>query len=509
MSTTLDDHQVSFGERVSQVALSVPDQPAVIAVAPDGKESTLTWSVLDQLSTAVAHGLARRGVRERTMVVVCLPNGLEHILVTVAAWKLGACVLPLNPRLPAHERGAILGLLGKERLVVSRDLACPVDEGLDLSDEPLLSAADTFPTDTFDPRTPQPGKAMGSGGSTGRSKIILDPRPWTADPSSLSPFDELGIREGQVQLVAGPMYHNAPFSTAHYGLFYRHTLVVMEKFDAALALDLIAKHRVNFVFLAPTMMLRMSRAEAVDSRDLSSIESLYHTAMSCPAWLKREWIERVGPTHVFEAYGSTENIGFTSIRGDEWLEHPGSVGRPRYCELKILDESGDELPPGEVGEIFLRDDGYPAPTYRYVGSEPLKRTSDGFSSVGDLGRVDEDGYLFIADRRVDLVVTGGVNVYPAEVEAVLTQHPSVLDAVVVGVPDVEWGRRVHAIVQCVDPARPVSAEELVRFAREHLDPVRLPKTVEFVADLPRDESGKVRRSMLAAARAHEGSVDGR
>ena len=490
---------VSFGRRVSDIAEARPDQVAVVTVGTDGAESTYTWRQLDEHSNAVARLLRANGADAATMVTVCLGNGFEHLLVALGAWKLGACVLPLSPRLPAPERDQLLELLGDKRLVVSRDLVAPVQEGLDLSGAPPLTALDGYPRGPLRVPTPQPGKAMGSGGSTGRPKIIVDPRPWAAAPSSPWPRAARGGPIGPVQHVAGPMYHNSPFSAAHYGLFYEHTVVVMEKFDAARALRLIQRHGVNFAFLTPTMMLRMSRSEAMAECDLTSLEAVYHTAMSCPDWLKRAWIDRIGPTRVYEAYGSTENIGFTTIRGDEWLHHPGSVGRPRHCEARILDDSGAELPTGEVGEVFLRHTGHPASTYRYVGSKPLGHTSDGFSSVGDLGWLDQDGYLYIADRRVDLVVTGGVNVYPAEVEAVLTRHPAVHDAVVVGVPDPDWGRRVHAIVQCVDPDHPASPEELAECARAHLHPAKAPKSIELVAELPRDESGKVRRSALVAA----------
>jgi bile acid-coenzyme A ligase len=507
--TTSSARQVSFGRRVSDIARARPDQVAVIAAEVDGAETSLTWRELDERSTALARLLAGHGVNAQTMVVICLGNGFEHLLVTLGAWKLGACVLPLSPRLPPHERGQLLALLGENRLVVSRDLVPPIDGALDLSSEPLPARTHTDGLDALEVPTPQPGKAIGSGGSTGRPKIIVDPRAWSADPDSLWPIDELGVRSGQVQLIAGPLYHNSPFSAAHYGLFYEHTLVVMERFDAEHALKLIEAHSVNFAFFTPTMMLRMSRSPAMAERDLSSLEAVYHTAMTCPGWLKREWIDRLGPTRVYEAYGATENIGFTTIRGDEWLQHPGSVGEPRQCDVRILDESGTELPPGEVGEVFLRDHGYPAPTYCYIGSDVLERTPDGFSSVGDLGWLDEDGYLFIADRRVDLVVTGGVNVYPAEVEAVLIRHPAVHDVVVVGLPDPDWGRRVHAIVQCADPTSPVLQEELVELTRGHLHPAKTPKSFEFVAHLPRDESGKVRRSALAAARAGQGSHDPR
>lgn len=500
--------QVSFGRRVSDVAARRGDQPALVVVAADGAETTTTWDELDRQSNATARLLGTHGAGPGTMVAVCLANGNEHYLVTLAAWKLGACVLPISPRLPGYERQQLLELLGTGRLVVSRDLDEPVREGLDLSGRPALSSLDQQSGRPLDQvRTPCPGKAMGSGGSTGRSKIIVDPRPWTADPTPIGLLADLGFRPGQIQLVAGPLYHNAPFSASHYGLFHEHTLVVMERFDADRALELIERFGIEFAFLTPTMMLRMSRSEAMVTRDLSSLEAIYHTAMACPEWLKRDWIDRIGAHRVYEAYGATEAIGHTSIRGDEWLEHPGSVGRPRHCEIQILDESGAVMSPGEMGEVFLRDAGHPEPTYRYLGSDPLPQTVEGFSSVGDLGWLDQEGYLHLADRRADLVVTGGVNVYPAEVEGVLTRHPGVRDAVVVGVPDPEWGRRVHAVVECVDPSSPIPDSELVEWTRAHLHPSKAPKTFEFVTALPRDDSGKVRRSALAAARAEEESHD--
>lgn len=497
--------EVSFGRRVTDIAAARGGDAALVAVAADGAEAAVTWRELDRQSNAAARLLMSRGAGPDTMVAVCLGNGIEHFLATFGAWKLGACVLPVSPRLPAYERAQLLELLGDKRLVVSRDLAEPVEEGLDLSGRPTLTTPGQQSEESLDHvPTPCPGKAMGSGGSTGRSKVIVDPRPWSADPASTGPLADLGFRPRQVQLVAGPLYHNAPFSAAHYGLFHEHTLVVMERFDADRALHLIERHEVNFAFLTPTMMLRMSRS-AGSGGDLSSLEAIYHTAMACPEWLKRDWMDRIGAHRVYEAYGATEAIGHTSIRGDEWLEHPGSVGRPQDCEIRILDESGEELPAGDIGEVFLRDSGHPEPTYRYLGSDPLPQTPDGFSSVGDLGWLDREGYLHLADRRADLVVTGGVNVYPAEVEAVLTRHPDVHDAVVVGVEDPEWGRRVHAVVQCVDPASPIPSDVLADWTRAHLHPSKAPRSYEFVTLLPRDESGKVRRSALAAARAEKES----
>lgn len=200
------------------------------------------------------------------------------------------------------------------------------------------------------------------------------------------------------------------------------------------------------------------------------------------------------------AYGMTENLGLTSLRGDEWLTHPGSVGRGfRETEIRILDEHGQPMPVGEIGEVFLR-----APmndTYRYLGgAAPAAPTPDGFRSAGDLGRLDEDGYLYIADRRTDMIISGGANVFPAEVENALIAHPGIVDVVVLGLRDAEWGRRVHAVVQLADDAAAVSESDVIAYAKNRLARYKVPKTVEFVDEIPRTAATKVSRSAMVEAR---------
>jgi bile acid-coenzyme A ligase len=248
-------------------------------------------------------------------------------------------------------------------------------------------------------------------------------------------------------------------------------------------------------------MQRIAALPDLGARDFSSVEAVASTGAPCPPWLKRTWIGLVGARQVTEIFGATEFLGFTIIRGDEWLEHPGSVGLPFGTELRILDEAGCEVPPGEVGEIFMRRQPPVAETYRYLGAAPVTTTPDGFSSVGDLGWVDKLGYLFLADRRTDLIITGGANVYPAEVEAALTEHPDVADVVVIGVPDHEWGKRVHAVVQPRLGLIPPTPAALDRHCRERLVAYKAPKTYEFVTDFPRNDAGKIQRSALATARA--------
>jgi bile acid-coenzyme A ligase len=492
------DRPVSFGSRISALARAHPQQTAIFFFSPEGAETRIPWVELDKNSNQMARLLALHGVGQGSMVVVGLPNRYEHFLVTIGTWKLGGCVLPLKPVLPARERNQILGTAGAQLVVADWDQVSG-----EVARPPEVQQFWELPDDALPDRISHPGKAVASGGSTGRPKIIVDPKPWALVPGEIyqkSLGRLVGMRSLQTQLVAGPLYHNAPFCWSHWGLFEDHKLVVMERFDAALAADLLERFRVNFAFFAPTMMLRMIRLPDIKSRDFSAAESFWHSAAPCPIWVKQAWIDLIGPEKLNEAYGATEGVGFASIRGDDWLQHRGSVGLPRDTDVRILDENGEELPTGEVGEIFTRLKSARDTAYSYLGSPPARTTADGFSSVGDMGWVDEQGYLYIADRRVDLIISGGANVYPAEVEAMLVEFPGVLDVAVIGVPDEDWGKRVHAVIQAANPNAPPSVKDLDQFCRQSLASYKVPKSYEFVEALPRDEAGKIRRSTIASER---------
>ena len=472
------------GRLIRRLAEADPDRPAVVLIPRGGGSSAmLRRSELDVRTNQAARMLESRGVRPGGIVASLLGNSLEHFVAAFGATKAGACILPLNPRMPAAELDEVLAV-ARPQLV-------------------LRTAADLADLAAFDgaampDRVADPGVALASGGSTGRPKIIVSPGPIGAIPYAF--FERCGHRPEMRQLLAGPTFHNGPFVFSYFGLLMGDTLVVMEKFDAPLALELIERHRVQYAMLVPTTMRRMLAAEGIDRCDLTSIEAIVHGSMPCPPAVKRGWIDLIGSDRVYEAYGASEGVGGAIIRGDEWLEHQGSVGRP-YCEVRILGVDGTELPPGETGEIFLRmrDDGMP--TYRYLGAPPAAATTDGFVSVGDLGHVDADGFLYIADRRTDLIISGGENVFPAEVEAALADHPAVADSVVVGLPDAEWGRRVHAVVQPHDMARKPAPDDLDRHCRGLLAAYKVPRSYEFVGELDRNEVGKVRRSAIAAARS--------
>jgi bile acid-coenzyme A ligase len=300
-------------------------------------------------------------------------------------------------------------------------------------------------------------------------------------------------------LLPTTLYHTNGFATMH-NLLAGDELVVLERFDAALVVDLVEKHKVSNITATPTMLQRIADLPGIDDRDLSSIVWVLQGAAVIPPSLVHRWIDLIGAERFFMAYGMTEGLGLAALRADEWLEHPGSVGRGfRDTELRIIGPDGNDQPTGEIGEIYLRSPS--SGLYGYVGDvAPLPVTADGFASVGDLGRLDADGYLYIADRRVDMIVTGGANVYPAEVENALIEHPGVVDVVVIGLRDPEWGRRVHALIEPLDPADPPGADDVIAFAKSRLAAYKAPKTVEVVVSIPRSAATKVNRSALIEAR---------
>ena len=497
---------VSFGSRLSQLASERGTEVAVHYAYANGSVTTRSWAHIEATANRIAWRLAGRGVGPGTYVFLALPSAPDYFAVTYGVWKAGGCAVPVNPSYTPYELDHLVSVATPAVLIGDMTHENAPTIGL----EDLLAASSTEGR-PFPDRTPEPGKAATSGGSTGRPKLIVDPRPWKAVPGHTTGAlgHRIGFRPNQRQLVAGRMFHNGPFCWAHWGLFEGHSLVVMKRFDASHAVELIRDERVEFGLLVPTMMRRIIDVTGLDSRSFSSIKSFWHAAAPCPPWLKRRWIELLGADRLNEAYGATEATGSTAISGTEWLAHPGSVGQPVETSIRILAEDGSPVGPGIVGEVFMRpikamfmpipDEA--GPSYRYLGAPPAAATSDGHVSVGDLGWVDDEGYLFLADRRVDMIITGGVNVYPAEVEAVLAEHPAVYDVAVIGVPDEDWGRRVHAVIQPASAGTPPSVDELDAYCRERLVSLKCPRSFEFVDVLPRDPTySKIRRSDLVAER---------
>ncbi|WP_104126597.1 AMP-binding protein [Cryobacterium sp. Y57] len=488
---------VSYAQRIADLATERGERTALIFIAPDGSERSLSWAELDARANQLARLLADRGVGPKTLLAICLPTRAEHIIAAIAGWRLGSCTLPLSPQMTDRERAEIIAVSESWRttvMLVEQQGPHACDIGLD-----QLPAYETVDASPLPAVTAWPGKAICSGGSTGRPKIILDDRPWQKIVGQGSSLHHFGLRADQTQLVTGRLYHNIAFSLTHNGLFEGHTVILLEKFDAALTVDVIERYRVSFLAMVPIVMQRIARLPDVLTRDFSSIDAFYHSGAVCPVWVKRVWLQLVDPARQYDCYGGAEGTGVVAIRGDEWMLREGSLGRPVDTRLSIRDSTGAALPAGEIGEIFTGHTGGPL-TFRYLGTEPLEATDDGLVTLGDLGWLDDDGYLYLADRRVDLIITGGANVYPAEVEGVLSEHPGIADAVVIGIDDDEWGKQVYAILLPTNPAAPPEVDEVRAFCRERLVPYKVPKTFEFVTTSFRDESGKMRRSALASSR---------
>jgi len=481
----VDDAGTPLGEAFAQLAAADPDRPAVTDA-----DATVTRAELEAASNRLARAYAQRGVGVGDYVTIGLPNGIEFVEAMLAAWKLGAVPQPVSPRLPARELEAILELVAPAIVV-----------GLDAPGRTVVPVG--FRPDPDLPDGPLPTvvgpslKAPTSGGSTGRPKVIVSTQAPVLEQVVVGglavrvPFDG-------VALMPGPLYHNGPFMTAAAALFLGCHVIVMPRFDAVRTIELVARHRVDWLYAVPTMLHRMAKLPAAEpaAADLSSLQAVVTMAAACPEWLKRFWIDRVGASTVVELYGATEAQAITVIDGEEWLAHPGSVGRPAVGELSVRDADGRELPPGEVGEVWMRRSAEESGPYRYLGAEP-REAEQGWQSVGDMGHVDAEGYLYLADRISDLILVGGSNVYPAEVEAALDEHPAVQSSCVIGLPDPEYGETVHAIVQT---AGPVTDDELLEYLADRLVRYKLPRSIERVDTPLRDDAGKVRRAALRAER---------
>ena len=476
--------QMSMSRAISFLAEQDPDRPAITH-----EGSSITRREFDLQSNRLARAYESLGVKQDDLVTVALPNSIEAYLAYAAIWKLGATPQPVSAKLPRKEQQDIIELANPS-LVVGVDPELIGDRpSVPAGFEPNPALSDAQLPD----RTASHWKAPTSGGSTGRPKVIVAGAPSEIDPEGTPGF---GQQANGVQLVPGPLYHNAPFMFSCRGLLTGNHLVVMSRFDAEEALRLIEAYRVDWMLVVPTMMHRIWRlGESVRNKyDLSSLNGLLHLAAPCPVWLKEAWIEWLGGERIWELYAGTESQGVTIIRGDEWMAHKGSVGKPAEGSMRILDEKGQPCPPNVVGEVYMKPRGR---SYHYIGAT-ARRTEDGWETLGDMGYFDEDGYLYLADRQTDMILTGGANVYPAEVEAIIDAYPGVRSSCVIGLPDDDMGNRVHAIIDTA--GRRLDEAALFEYLADQLARYKHPRSIEVVDEPLRDDAGKVRRSALRAAR---------
>lgn len=469
---------MTIGQAFAWLADAEPDR---LAVRDDTGQ--LTRKELDRQTNQMARVYAGLGVTQDSMVAVSLPNSTAFITACVAIWKLGATPMPISPALSDDEQRLLLEL-AQPALVVTGDqrpqsafrAIGPLVDLTEIDDSPLPPAAAAS------------WKAPTTSGSTGTPKIVSSTAGAWIDPERQAASF---VPRQAIQLVTAPLSHSAPFTYAFRGLMTGHTLIVQPRFDEQRVLAEIANSAITWVMLVPTMMSRIMKLPEAEreAADMSSLQSVLHLGAPCSPAVKRHWLEWLGPERITEVYAGTESQGLTAISGTDWLQRPGSVGRPiGGTRMKIVDENGREVLPGTVGEILMTRAG--GPTYEYLGGTSRRRGD--WDSLGDVGYQDEDGYLYLLDRKDDLIISGGVNIYPAEIESLLEQHPFVRSAVVFGVPDDDDGQAIHAIVDIASAH--LQATELLDWLSSRLGPLRRPNKIHLVREPVRNDAGKVRRN---------------
>ena len=491
-------------------AQTFPDKPAYVMAATG---HTVTYRELDEASNRLAHLFRDLGLQRGDQIALMMENHPRFIEILWAAQRAGLYYTAVSSRLTADEAAYIVDDCGA-RVFVTSDHVRDVAEAT-IPRTPKVELRLNVDRDYDEavgrlPATPIDDESMGvdmlySSGTTGRPKGIKLPLPEGHPATTSTTVTFLGqalygFRPDMVYLSPAPLYHAAPLRFSMAVMQVGGTVVVLEHFDPAGALAAIERHRVTHSQWVPTMFVRMLKLpdEVRARHDLSSLEVAIHAAAPCPIEVKRRMIEWWGPV-VHEYYAATEGNGFCAITSQEWLEHPGSVGKALLGTLHIADDDGNELPPGEPGTVYFESDN----AFEYHNDPGKTKESrdpagHGWTTVGDVGYVDDDGYLYLTDRKAYMIISGGVNIYPQEAENVLTLHPKVLDVAVIGVPNEEMGEEVKAIVQPMDmaDAGPELARELIEYCRDRLAHYKCPRSVDFEPELPRHPTGKLYKRLL-------------
>ena len=498
-----------MGYGLAAHAAEWPEKPAVVVGA-----RTIRYRELHERTNRLANALRAAGIGEGDRVAAMVPNGSEYFEVLNAAGRLRASLVPVNTHFRREEVAYMMEDSGSKAVVVGAEYLGEVREAIgarpfwvtgevtERSYEAALAASS--------PENP-PAAQLEHGfnvmvytsGTTGNPKGVIHP-PMDAEMARESQTRMAAMwtfGPGDVHLVVGPLYHTAPGGYGFLSMFMGATLVVMTKFDAEEALRLIAAHRVTTAHMVPINFIRILALpeEARSHHDVSSLRRVLHAAAPCPPDVKRRIMDLFPQGSVWEYYGMTEGAA-TVISPEEWRKKPGSVGKPwPGVELTILDENGAELPAGEVGLIYVTPMN-PRGGFAYHGAP--EKTAAAYRgkrfTVGDMGHVDGDGYLFISDRKADMVISGGVNIYPREIENVLHRHPAVADVAVLGVPDEQWGESLKAVVE-IRAGERATAEDLASYCKEHLAAYKCPRSFDLVAELPRDPNGKILKRKLRDA----------
>ena len=490
-----------------------PDHPAIIMA---GSGETVTFGEMDSYANRFAHLLRARGLGSGDHFAVLMENNPHYLQVVWGSQRAGTMMVPISTRLTASEICYILKDAGAKFLLTTAKFA-EVIEGIraDCADLPLLIVGGNGDEDyeaalAAQPAEPIADQAPGqymlySSGTTGRPKGVKPAPPADDDILATNPLVALAMMGAgmpadgsMVYLSPAPLYHAAPLGWGTTAQRLGGTVVVMEKFDPEHALETIEKYKVTDSQWVPTHFVRMLKLDpALRTRyDLSSHQRALHAAAPCPVPIKREMIEWWGPI-INEYYAGSEGIGMTLIKAKDWLDHPGSVGRAIHGTLHVCDENGEELPAGQDGLLFFEND--LIPTYH---NDPEKTREamhpKGWMTLGDIGHVDDDGYLYLTDRKSHMIISGGVNIYPQEIENLLVTHDKVMDAAVIGAPCPDFGEKVVAVVQPMDmgDAGDALEAELRDYLAPNLAKIKMPKLFDFRADLPREANGKLYKREL-------------
>jgi long-chain acyl-CoA synthetase len=452
----------------------------------------LPYESLDRRADQAAQVFRRLGVGVGDRVAVAFGNRPEFFEATEGLARAGATAVPISWRFKSDEIHYMVEDSGAQLLVFEPGMEGEIAGLRAYSLDEYRAAVDAQPSTPLADSADfvVPAAEVYTSGTTGRPKAV-ERSSVGAPPVNFLEFWGLAGAD-ETHVCCAPVYHSQPRAFAQFALAAGHTLVLMERFDAEDFLRAIDRERVTWVSMAPIHFVRiLALSDEVRSRyDLSSLRLVMHSAAPCPVDVKRRIIDIFPPGTVWELYGGTEAL-FTMVSPDEWLRRPGTVGRAGPgITVKVLDDDGVELGPGEVGTVYASQLPF---SYRGAPQATAESWRGDLFTLGEVGHLDEDGYLFLHDRKKDMIVTGGSNVYSAEVEAVLITHPALADVAVIGRPDQEFGEQVAAIVETRSP---VTAEELVAFCRERLAHYKCPRSFEFVAELPRDPSGKVRKREL-------------
>jgi acyl-CoA synthetase (AMP-forming)/AMP-acid ligase II len=494
-------------------AATQPDKPAYVMA---GSGRVVTFGELDEASNRLAQVLFDRGLRPGDSIAICMENNEAYLASLWAAHRSGLYYTAASSRLTPNELTYIVGDCDAKAFVTSyekRDLASAVLPDIGHVENRLMVGGTVEGYESYEdavaaaPAEPLADEREGrdmlySSGTTGRPKGVRAPLPDKplGDPTAVAMLGLglYGFDADMVYLSPAPLYHAAPLRFTMAVTQVGGTAVVMEHFDPVELLELIQRHGVTHTQVVPTMFVRLLKLpEEVRSRyDVSSIRYCIHAAAPCPVPVKEQMIEWWGPV-IYEYYAATEGNGFVACTSEEWLAHRGTVGRALVATIHITDDDGNELPAGEPGTVWF--DG--GATFEYHNDPEKTRSSrneKGWSTVGDVGYLDDDGYLYLTDRKAYMIITGGVNVYPQEAENVLITHPKVMDAAVFGVPNEDFGEEVKAVVQPLDmaDAGPALERELIAWCRSHLADVKCPRSVDFEAELPRHPTGKLYKRLL-------------